>query len=235
MNKIDLAALRSVYFLGAGGIGMSALAHFFLQQKKRVAGYDLTLSHITNALSEKGAQIINEDNPDLLPNDIDIVVYTPAVPKDCKLYQYFQGKNIPILKRSEVLGIICSHFPTIAVAGTHGKTTTTAILAHLLEEEQILAFVGGVMNKNNNNYLIKKEIDTVIVEADEFDRSFLTLYPKTAIVTCVEADHLDIYQNKESLQKSFQQFVNQVDDDGKHRKNSYNMDFQIHPIFRLKS
>ncbi len=214
MKSLTLDSLENIFFLGIGGIGMSALAHFFLQQGKKVSGYDLTPSLITQELSEAGAHIIYEDTPSLLPEVMDLVVYTPAVPKSSALYQTLHAQELRIMKRSEILGLICSQFPTIAVAGTHGKTTTTALTAHLLKEEAVMAFVGGVMKENNANYLMKEQIETVIVEADEFDRSFLTLFPKTAIVTCIEADHLDIYQTEHFLKESFQQFVSQINEAG---------------------
>jgi len=250
LNKINI-----VYFLGIGGIGMSALARLFLLQGKQVYGYDLTPTEITSQLTTEGAHIHFEEDVNRIPALVDVVVYTPAVPKEHKEYQYFVEQKTPILKRSEILGIICNSYPTIAVAGTHGKTTTAAIVTQLLvcgavygtkegrkqEEEEgrkelegkspskfegvsegrgslyknkILSFIGGVAKNFNSNFVCEPKFDTVIVEADEFDRSFLTLHPQVAIITSIDADHLDIYGNHEQLKASFQLFANQIQPHG---------------------
>ncbi|MDR2972876.1 MAG: UDP-N-acetylmuramate--L-alanine ligase [Bacteroidales bacterium] len=230
-----LDKINSVYFLGIGGIGMSALARFFLLQKKQVYGYDLTPTEITAQLMDEGAQIHFDEAPNKIPPLIDLAVYTPAIPKNHQEYQYFIDNNIPLLKRSEVLGLICNNYPTIAVAGTHGKTTTTAVLTQILNNptelqippnnnthyslltthySRILAFIGGISKNLNSNFVCEPEFDTVVVEADEFDRSFLTLHPQVAIITSIDADHLDIYGNLEHLITSFQLFANQIQPDG---------------------
>jgi UDP-N-acetylmuramate--alanine ligase len=219
-----LDKINSVYFLGIGGIGMSALARFFLNQGKQVHGYDLTPSEITSQLSAAGAHIIFEEDATKIPKNIDLVVYTPAVPKEHAAYQYFVKNKIPIFKRSEILGTICSKYPTIAVSGTHGKTTTTAMLTQMLNSGVrcavsgmrcgVLSFIGGVAKNFNSNFVCEENFDTVIVEADEFDRSFLTLHPQVAVITSMDADHLDVYNSVNFLIESFQLFANQIQPNG---------------------
>lgn len=213
---LKLENIKRVYFLGIGGIGMSALAQFFLHYGKKVFGYDLTPSPITDKLIKMGAVIHFTEQDQLIPDQIDLVILTPAIPKTHKEYIWFQKHQIPILKRSEVLGLICQEYNTIAVAGTHGKTTTTSMVTHFLQatHHPILAFIGGISKNLNSNFLFTDHFKTVVVEADEFDRSFLTLYPKIGIITSVDADHLDIYGKKEELLKSFQEFANQIDRNG---------------------
>ncbi|MDX9892251.1 MAG: UDP-N-acetylmuramate--L-alanine ligase [Bacteroidales bacterium] len=211
-----LENIKRVYFLGIGGIGMSALAQFFLQYGAKVFGYDLTPTPLTDQLIKMGAVIHFTEQDQLIPDHIDLVVLTPAIPKEHKELLWFQKQNIPILKRAEVLGLICQSFPTIAVAGTHGKTTTTSMVTHFLNSihHPTLAFIGGISKNLNSNFLYTNHFQTVVVEADEFDRSFLTLYPKIGIITSVDADHLDIYGEKEQLISSFQAFANQIDRNG---------------------
>lgn len=202
---------KHIYFLGIGGIGMSALAQYFLQRGDSVSGYDLTPSAVTDMLLQKGAQIHFEGDISKIPADVDFVVYTPAVPKDFVEYQYFVEKNVPMYKRSQVLGHITDELRTLAVAGTHGKTTTTSMIAHLLYPEQPLAaFVGGISKNLGDNYVCSPNPDTAVVEADEFDRSFLTLHPEVAVITSMDADHLDIYRDVEDLRTAFQQFAAQT-------------------------
>lgn len=205
----------SVYFLGIGGIGMSALAHYFLHCGEKVYGYDRTSSPLTEQLQKAGAILHFEEDVNAIPDDVTYVVYTPAVPKSHKEYVYFQEHNIPIHKRSEVLGLLTNGHHTIAVAGTHGKTTTTAMLANLLEPyRKITAFIGGIAKNFDSNIVLHKDFDTAIVEADEFDRSFLTLHPSIAIITSMDADHLDIYGDRSHLIESFQLFANQIEKEG---------------------
>ena len=200
-----------IYFFGIGGIGMSALAQYFLQRGDSVSGYDQTPSAVTDMLLQKGAQIHFEGDISKIPADVDFVVYTPAVPKDFVEYQYFVEKNVPMYKRSQVLGHITDELRTLAVAGTHGKTTTTSMIAHLLYPEQPLAaFVGGISKNLGDNYVCSPNPDTAVVEADEFDRSFLTLHPEVAVITSMDADHLDIYRDVEDLRGAFQQFAAQT-------------------------
>jgi len=199
-----------LYFLGIGGIGMSALARYYHSQGAEVSGYDLTPSPLTKQLEDEGLAIHYEDRPDLLPTLIDAVVYTPAVPKDLMEYQEILRRGIPILKRAEALGEISkSHF-TIAIAGTHGKTTTTAMVAHILKENGVdmTAFIGGIANNFNSNLVLGRTDESVLVaEADEFDRSFLQLSPNISIINSIDADHLDIYGDKKHLVESFNEFA----------------------------
>jgi UDP-N-acetylmuramate--alanine ligase len=202
---------RHIYFLGIGGIGMSALAQYFLQNGDRVSGYDLTPSAVTKMLQCKGAKIHFEGDVTQIPAEVDFVVYTPAIPKDFVEYQYFVERNIPMYKRSQVLGHITDELRTIAVAGTHGKTTTTSMVAHLLYPEQPLAaFIGGIAKNLNDNYVCSPNPVTAVVEADEFDRSFLTLHPEVAVITSMDADHMDIYRDVEDLRDAFRQFASQT-------------------------
>ena len=203
----------SIYFLGIGGIGMSAIARYFLQCGEIVYGYDRTPSPLTEQLEKAGAILHFEEDITQIPEDVEYVVYTPAVPKTHKEYIYFQEHNIPIHKRSEVLGKLTDGHPTVAVAGTHGKTTTTAMLAHLLDPyRKITAFIGGIAKNFDSNIVIHKDFDMAVVEADEFDRSFLTLHPTLAVITSMDADHLDVYGDRSHLIESFQLFANQVKD-----------------------
>ena len=190
---------------------MSALAQYFLQRGYDVYGYDLTPSPVTEMLQRKGAKIHFEGDIAQIPADLDRVVVTPAIPKDFVEYQYFVEKNIPMYKRSQVLGHITDELRTLAVAGTHGKTTTTSMIAHLLYPEQPLAaFIGGIAKNLNDNYVCSPSPDTAVVEADEFDRSFLTLHPEVAVITSMDADHLDIYRDVEDLRDAFRQFASQT-------------------------
>ena len=190
---------------------MSALAQYFLQRGDTVCGYDLTPSAVTDMLIRKGADIHFEGDTSKIPEQLDFVVVTPAVPKDFVEYQYLVGKDVPMYKRSQVLGHITDELRTLAVAGTHGKTTTTSMIAHLLYPEQPLAaFIGGISKNLNDNYICSPNPDTAVVEADEFDRSFLTLHPEVAVITSMDADHLDIYRDVEELRDAFRQFATQT-------------------------
>ena len=202
--------LNSVYFVGIGGIGMSALARYYHSQGAMVAGYDRTPSPLTKQLEGEGMAIHYEDNPSLLPVQIDMVIYTPAVPQDLKELVELRRRGIPILKRAEALGAISKEHFTIAVSGTHGKTTTTAMVAHILKENGIdlTAFIGGIANNFNSNLVLGHTPESVlVVEADEFDRSFLQLSPNISIVNSIDADHLDIYGDRQHLVESFNQFA----------------------------
>ena len=202
---------RNIYFLGIGGIGMSALAQYFLQRGDIVSGYDLTPSAVTEMLQRKGAEIHFEGDVKQIPDDLDFVVYTPAVKPDFVEYQYFVEKNVPMYKRSQVLGHITDELRTLAVAGTHGKTTTTSMIAHLLYPElPLAAFIGGISKNLGDNYVCSQDPETAVVEADEFDRSFLTLHPEVAVITSMDADHLDIYRDVEDLRGAFRQFAAQT-------------------------
>ncbi len=216
----NLKNIQNFYFVGIGGIGMSALARYFNLEGKSVFGYDKTPSVITDALIKEGIQIQFEDELSLLPKSIQnnentLVVFTPAIPKSNKILSWFKSEKYWILKRAAVLGEISKNSMCLAVAGTHGKTTTSAILGHLLAEcnMPVTAFLGGVTENYNSN-LIYKGSEIMVVEADEFDRSFLQLNPQTAVITSVDADHLDIYGTKENLIKTFEEFITKIDTDG---------------------
>jgi UDP-N-acetylmuramate--alanine ligase len=202
---------KTIYFLGIGGIGMSALAQYFLQRGDTVCGYDLTPSAVTEMLQRKGADVHFEGDVAKIPSELDFVVVTPAVPKEFVEYQYLADKGVPMYKRSQVLGHITDELRTLAVAGTHGKTTTTSMIAHLLYPEQPLAaFIGGISKNLNDNYVCSPNPNTAVVEADEFDRSFLTLHPEVSVITSMDADHLDIYRDVEDLRDAFRQFASQT-------------------------
>ena len=199
-----------IYMLGIGGIGMSALARYYHSQGYTVAGYDRTPSPLTQQLENEGMAIHYEDNPALLPALIDFVVYTPAVPKDLKEFETLRQNNIKILKRSEALGQVSEQHFTVAIAGTHGKTTTTAMVAHILHTcgKNTTAFIGGIANNFNSNLLLGQGKDSImIVEADEYDRSFLRLHPNISIINSIDADHLDIYGDRQHLVAGFNDFA----------------------------
>lgn len=196
--------------LGIGGIGMSALARYYHSQGYIVAGYDRTPSPLTKQLENEGMAIHYEDSPNTLPALIDMVIYTPAVPRDLKEFEVFRQRNIPIVKRAEALGKISENHFTIAIAGTHGKTTTTAMVAHILNHCGVstTAFIGGIANNFGSNLLLNKDKEsTLVVEADEFDRSFLHLHPEVSVINSIDADHLDIYGDREHLVASFNDFA----------------------------
>ena len=201
---------NTIYFLGIGGIGMSALARYYHSLGYTIAGYDRTPSPLTKQLEDEGMAIHYEDNPDLLPALIEIVVYTPAVPADLKEFEALRQRNLPILKRSEALGKVSERHFTIAIAGTHGKTTTTAMTAHILNVcgTDTTAFIGGIANNFGSNFLLgRDEHSILVVEADEFDRSFLKLKPEIGIINSIDADHLDIYGDRQHLVESFNDFA----------------------------
>ena len=209
--------IRNIYFIGIGGIGMSALARYFNVRGAKVSGYDKTRTKLTDELLAEGIAVHFDENLDAIPENIDLVVTTPAVPQDHKELVYFKENNFKIYKRSEVLGIITQDTFTIAVAGTHGKTSVTSIVSHILQEAdyRIAAFIGGVTKNYGTNVIINPNPEYTVVEADEFDRSFLTLHPNLAVITSMDADHLDIYENESNLHESFNQFVRQIKPGGK--------------------
>ncbi len=204
---------KSIYFVGIGGIGMSALARYFNNLGIQVFGYDKVETVLTNKLIEEGMSVHYEDNISLIPDGIDLVVYTPAIPDNHKELNYFQDNNFKILKRAQVLGLISADRKTIGVAGTHGKTTTTAILTHILKSCGVdcTSFMGGIARNFESNFVAGKS-EWVVMEADEFDRSFLNIFPEMAVITSMDADHLDIYGDKLSLHQSFREYVSQVKD-----------------------
>jgi UDP-N-acetylmuramate--alanine ligase len=212
---------HNIYFIGIGGIGMSALARYFHANKKHVAGYDRTPSEITNGLLELGVNVHFEDSianieDRYLNPETTLVVYTPAVPNANMELTFFRNNGHEVVKRSQVLGLITKSTYCLAVAGTHGKTTTTSILGHLLNacNVEVTAFLGGI-SENYNSNLILKGNKVSVVEADEFDRSFLTLSPDMACITSMDADHLDIYGEAEALQESFVAFTKKLKPNGK--------------------
>ncbi|HLV15680.1 MAG TPA: UDP-N-acetylmuramate--L-alanine ligase [Xanthomarina sp.] len=219
---MNLDNIDNVYFIGIGGIGMSALARYFHAKNKRVAGYDKTPTDITADLEAIGIQVHFDDSVANIPEpffnyETTLVVYTPAVPKSNMELVYFKNElGYTLLKRSQVLGLITENTFCLAVAGTHGKTTTTSILGHLLNECEVpvTAFLGGI-SENYNSNLILRGTEVTVVEADEFDRSFLTLSPDIACITSMDADHLDVYGDASELIKSFGDFSRKVKENGK--------------------
>ena len=208
---------KSLYFVGAGGIGMAALERYFLAKGKKVAGYDRTPSELTHALVEEGVEIVYDENPDLIPSycrdkDSTLVVYTPAVPSDHAGLCYFRDNGFEVVKRAKVLGIITHDSKALCFAGTHGKTTTSSMAAHILEVSGIgsNAFLGGVLRNYDSNFLLSSTSEFSVIEADEFDRSFHHLSPYIAVVTSTDADHLDIYGTYENYLESFAHFTSLI-------------------------
>ncbi|MEL0183637.1 MAG: UDP-N-acetylmuramate--L-alanine ligase [Bacteroidota bacterium] len=211
---------KHIYFLGIGGIGMSSLALYVLNENKVVGGYDKVKSEITDTLISQGATINFNDEFKIIPKSFldkenTLIVYTPAIPLSNKQFVFFKKSGFTIIKRSELLGEISKDKFCIAIAGTHGKTTTSSILSHILFDNNLnfTSFVGGISENYNTNF-IQNGNEIILVEADEFDRSFLTLNPNIACVTSIDADHLDIYENEVELKKSFNQFKNNIKKDG---------------------
>ena len=220
-GTMNLKTINNVYFIGIGGIGMSALARYFRFIGKNVAGYDKTETPLTQELSGLGVDIHYDDSIEAVSETyrdatFTLIVYTPAVPVTHSEYQYFLNRGFEIKKRSEVLGLITKDTFCFAVAGTHGKTTTSSILAHLLKETgtSFTAFLGGISEDFNSNFVFEGG-DYSVVEADEFDRSFLRLFPDVACITSMDADHLDIYGDEKELRKSFEDFKNKIQPGGR--------------------
>jgi UDP-N-acetylmuramate--alanine ligase len=218
---MNLRTINNVYFIGIGGIGMSALARYFVANGKQVGGYDKTPTEITKALKNLGVAIhfsddISEIDSKYLNLESTLIVYTPAIPNDHSELNYFKNNNFKVLKRSAVLGEITKQTTCLAVAGTHGKTTTTSILGHLLNQcnVPVTAFLGGI-SENYNSNLILNGTEVTVVEADEFDRSFLTLSPDLACIISMDADHLDIYGSAAELEKTFKDFSECIKPNGK--------------------
>jgi len=219
--NIDL--YKHIYLIGVGGIGMSALARYFNAQGKQVCGYDKAQSSLCIELESEGIKIHYSDAIEDIPQFIQeatcneiLVIYTPAISEENSVLNYFKDKEFKLHKRAEVLGLISKESFTIAVAGTHGKTTTSAILAHVLNHagQQPTAFLGGISKNCNSNLMLAKKGNILIVEADEYDKSFLQLQPDIAIITSVDSDHLDIYKNKQDLNNAFKQFASQIKTNG---------------------
>lgn len=218
---MDFQDVKSAYFVGAGGIGMSALERYFIDRGIAVGGYDRVPSELTERLAEEGADIHYEDNPDqIAPAFRDaahtLVVYTPAIPADHRELNYFRTGGFTVMKRAEVLGLLTRHSRGLCVAGTHGKTTTSSMTAHLLHESHVgcNAFLGGITKNYGTNYLINRESPYVVIEADEFDRSFHHLRPYASVITATDADHLDIYGTEEAYLESFAHYSSLIQPEG---------------------
>ena len=214
---MNVNTLKSVYFIGAGGIGMSALVRYFLSKGKNVGGYDRTPSELTEKLIEEGAAIHYEDSSDQIPASFrdassTLVVYTPAIPETHKEFTYFRENGFEIQKRSQVLGMLTRAGKGLCVAGTHGKTTTSTMTAHLLHQSHVgcNAFLGGISKNYGTNLLLSDTSEYVVIEADEFDRSFHWLSPYISVVTATDADHLDIYGTKEAYLESFRHYTSLI-------------------------
>jgi UDP-N-acetylmuramate--alanine ligase len=224
---MELKNIQRVYLIGIGGIGMSGLARYFRHLDCVVCGYDKTSTELTDELQQEGIPVIFDDNAAFVPasfhtpNDNTLIIYTPAIPKDSHILNFFQDKGFELFKRSQVLGIISKGMYAVAVAGTHGKTTTSTMIAHILKYsgKDCSAFLGGISTNYHTNVLYGKN-NIVVVEADEYDRSFLTLHPDIAIITSMDADHLDIYGDHSHLTESFKLFASQIKPGGKliHKK-----------------
>jgi len=218
---MELQNIKRVYLIGIGGIGMSGLARYFHHLGFIVCGYDKTSTDLTTDLKNEGIQIIFDDNAEWIPmsfrqpDEGTLVIFTPAIPKDSEILNFFQKRGFELFKRSQVLGLISRGMYTVAVAGTHGKTTTSTMVAHILKDSGVdcSAFLGGISSNYHSNVLYGKN-NIVVVEADEYDRSFLTLYPDIAVITSMDADHLDIYGDHSHLTDSFKMFASQIKEGG---------------------
>ena len=218
---MDVNTLKSVYFIGAGGIGMSALMRYFLSKGKKVGGYDRTPSELTKKLIEEGAQIDYEEAPENIPADFldaesTLIVYTAAMPENHVLLQYFRTHGFTIYKRAQVLGMLTRSSKGLCAAGTHGKTTTSTMAAHLLHQSQVGcdAFLGGISKNYGTNLLLSDTSEYVVIEADEFDRSFHWLTPYATVITSTDADHLDIYGTEEAYLESFSHYTSLIQPGG---------------------
>ncbi len=215
---MNLDNFKSIYFIGIGGIGMSALAHYFVSQGAKVSGYDRNKTELTKELENIGVEISYDEKKDFLEDvqNIQLAIFTPAINPKNIYFEYFKKSKVPLLKRSQILGEITKSQDTIAVAGTHGKTTTSSIIAHILtsDNKDGLCFIGGITSNYKANFSIG-EGNFSVVEADEYDRSFMNLFPNTIVLTSMDADHLDVYENKDSLVEAFKDFTNILSDNKK--------------------
>lgn len=218
---MNVNTLKAVYFIGAGGIGMSALVRYFLSKGKMVAGYDRTPSELTQKLNEEGAAIHYEENTALIPDDFKqpettLIIYTPAIPANHQELTYFRENGFEIQKRAQVLGMLTRTERGMCVAGTHGKTTTSTMAAHLLHQSHVTcnAFLGGISKNYGTNLLLSDKSDLVVIEADEFDRSFHWLTPYATVITATDSDHLDIYGTHEAYVESFRKYTSLIRPDG---------------------
>ena len=212
--------ISNIYFVGIGGIGMSALARYFNLNGYNVSGYDRTPTELTDKLKSEGINICFEDDTKNIPQNINaentLIVYTPAIPKDNKILSFFKENNFTMKKRAEVLGLIFNEKQGLAIAGTHGKTSISTITAYLLYNagESFSSFIGGISKNFNSNLILNKNSKYIVAEADEFDRSFLHLFPSTTLISSVDADHLDIYGEKDELKRNFELFASQTAENG---------------------
>lgn len=218
---MNINTLKAVYFIGAGGIGMSALVRYFLSKGKKVGGYDRTPSELTQKLNEEGASIHYEENITLIPEDFKqpettLIIYTPAIPANHQELTYFRENGFEIQKRAQVLGMLTRTERGMCVAGTHGKTTTSTMAAHLLHQSHVTcnAFLGGISKNYGTNLLLSDKSDLVVIEADEFDRSFHWLTPYATVITATDSDHLDIYGTHEAYVESFRKYTSLIRPDG---------------------
>jgi UDP-N-acetylmuramate--alanine ligase len=213
---VKLENIHRIYFIGIGGIGMSALARYFNANGRKIYGYDRSPSSLTDELMAEGMEIHFEDNVALLPAQVDLVVYTPAIPDSHSELNFFRQHHYPVIKRSDLLELLTKNSFTIAVAGTHGKTTTSSMIAHILKYSgyDCTAFLGGITANYETNFLIGRN-NTVVVEADEYDRSFLKLHPDVAVVTSCDPDHLDVYGEEEEVVKAYGDFANLIKPGGR--------------------
>ncbi|MCL2413638.1 MAG: UDP-N-acetylmuramate--L-alanine ligase [Bacteroidales bacterium] len=213
---MNFETLKHIYFLGIGGIGMSALARFFASKNVKISGYDRTRTPLCEELENEGMDVHYIEDVNLIPKDIDLVIYTPAIPKDNVEFVHLQNSGIPVLKRSKILGLITQNMTGVCIAGTHGKTTISTLIAHLLTQSEVKcnAFLGGIAKNYNSNLILSKTSQIAVIEADEFDRSFLKLHPQIAVISSIDADHLDIYGTKNAMEQSFSEFANLVPHNG---------------------
>jgi len=212
---MKLKDVHHVYFIGIGGIGMSAIARYFIAQGKKVSGYDKTRTVLTDLLTEEGMNIHYEDELSFIPEDIDLIIYTPAIPKDHKGYIFLLNSGVAMMKRSEALGLISNDKKSVGIAGTHGKTTTSAMTTHVLKIGgiDVSAFLGGITVDYKSNFLIGIS-DVVVLEADEYDRSFLRLNPMIASISSMDPDHLDIYGDSKVMIDGFKAYASKIRDNG---------------------
>jgi UDP-N-acetylmuramate--alanine ligase len=215
--KLELDKIRKIYFSGIGGIGMSALARYFHAKGADISGYDRTPTSLTSELMEEGMNIHFEDDPSAIPNDIELIIYTPAIPATLNEFRFLKDSGIPMLKRAEVTGLITADKTTIAVAGTHGKTSISTMIAHILKQADfsITALIGGISKNYNSNFITSGKEEIMVVEADEYDRSFLYLFPDIAVISAMDPDHLDIYGTAEEVRRSFNDFARNIKPGGK--------------------
>lgn len=218
---MKLENINKVFFLGIGGIGMSALARYFLSKSMLVCGYDKSPSPLTEALEKEGAIVGFKDDITLIPiefQDLEstLFIYTPAIPLDNRIRQYLISTGVMLYKRSEILGLLSNAYQCIGIAGTHGKTTVSSMTAHIMHHSELgcQAFLGGILIQNNSNLLTHPTSQWLVVEADEYDRSFLQLHPQIAVITAMDADHLDIYGDHEKMQDSFKEYASQLKEEG---------------------